>query len=94
MNLQEFKTGAAAIAGVFAIMLAGSPIGMAQDHQHHHDHDAVPEMGADGKRLDSYQVKHDMDAETMAALREKIALYRGHDGSGTEHEHVGDGPEL
>jgi sirohydrochlorin cobaltochelatase len=48
----------------------------AQDHSHH-DHNAVPEMDADGKRLESYQVRHDMSEETMAALRAKIALYRG-----------------
>ena len=34
-------------------------------------------MDADGKRLESYQVKHDMDEETLQALRDKIALYRG-----------------
>ena len=56
--------------------LSGMTIATAQDHSHH-DHDAVPEMGPDGKRLDSYQVKHDMDEETLAALRDKIALYRG-----------------
>ena len=45
----------------------------AQDHDHHHhDHGAVPEMGEDGKRLDSYQVKHDMDAETIQEESEKI----------------------
>jgi len=49
----------------------------AQEHEHHHDHAAVPEMGPDGKRLDSYQVKHEMDDETIAALKAKIALYRG-----------------
>jgi len=59
-----------------AIMLVGSPTVLAQDHEHH-DHNAVPEMGSDGKRLDSYQVNHDMDQETLDALRNKIALYRG-----------------
>ena len=49
----------------------------AQDHSHHHGHDAVPEMDAEGKRLESYQVKHDMDAETIEGLKAKIALYRG-----------------
>ena len=48
---------------------------LAQEHQHNHG--AVPEMDADGKRLESYQVKHNMDEETIAALRAKIALYRG-----------------
>ncbi|MBT8440973.1 MAG: hypothetical protein KJO76_01210, partial [Gammaproteobacteria bacterium] len=49
---------------------------IAQDHSHH-QHSSVPDMDEDGKRLDSYQVKHDMDAETLQALRDKIALYRG-----------------
>jgi len=58
-----------------AIMLAGSSTVMAQEHDHNHN--AVPALGPDGKRLDSYQVKHDMDEETLTALRNKIALYRG-----------------
>jgi len=49
----------------------------AQEHQHQHNHDSVPDMDADGKRLESYQVNHDMDAETIEALKAKIALYRG-----------------
>jgi len=48
----------------------------AQEHQHDHGA-AIPEMDEDGKRLESYQVKHQMDEETLAALRAKIALYRG-----------------
>jgi hypothetical protein len=59
---------------LLALILSGQS--MAQEHEHH-DHGAVPEMDADGKRLESYQVKHDMDAEMMEALRAKIALYRG-----------------
>jgi sirohydrochlorin ferrochelatase len=48
------------------------------DHAHHHDHGTgVPDMDADGKRLESYQVKHQMDQATLDALRAKIALYRG-----------------
>lgn len=52
----------------------------AQDHSAHahHDHGATaPDMDAEGKRLASYEVRHDMDEATLAALREKIALYRG-----------------
>ncbi len=65
----------AALAGVLAglIVLLGSPASVAQEHQH----SAVPEMGPDGKRLDSYQVSHEIDAVTMAALRNKVSLYRG-----------------
>lgn len=66
------------MAAVVATSLICGPAAVGQEHEHqHHDHDAVPEMGPDGKRLGSYQVKHDMDDETLAALRAKIALYRG-----------------
>ena len=34
-------------------------------------------MGADGKRLESYNVRHQMSADDMAALRAKVPLYRG-----------------
>ena len=74
MNLQGFGSGFA-IVGVSAILLACSPASMAQEHEHNHS--AVPEMDSDGKRLDSYQVKHDMDAETIANLRDRILVYRG-----------------
>ena len=68
---------APALAGLW---LLGFAVAAAQDHSAHMQHQhgaAVPEMDAEGKRLDSYQVKHDMDAETLEALRAKIALYRG-----------------
>jgi len=64
-------------AGLLVVMaLVFATNAIAQEHEHH-QHDAVPDMGADGKRLESYQVSHDMDEETMAAMRAKIALYRG-----------------
>jgi hypothetical protein len=60
---------------VLTLILSGQSI--AQEHDHH-DHGApVPDMDADGKRLESYQVKHDMSEATLEALRAKIALYRG-----------------
>lgn len=60
------------------LAIGGYPIGYAVAQEHdHHLHGAVPDLDADGKRLESYQVRHDMDEETMAAMREKIALYRG-----------------
>lgn len=75
-----FRIGVAlgCVAIGLTALLAASP-GSAQDAHDHsqHDHGAVPEMGPDGKRLDSYQVNHDMDAETLVALRARIALYRG-----------------
>lgn len=61
---------------VVALLVASGPVA-AQEHAHHHGHGSVPDMDTDGKRLESYQVKHDMDDETLAALRDKIALYRG-----------------
>ena len=63
------------LVSLLVLAMLGTGAG-AQEHQHHHGGE-VPEMGADGKRLKSYQVKHDLDADTMAALRAKIALYRG-----------------
>jgi sirohydrochlorin ferrochelatase len=61
---------------VSALALALPATALAQEHQHDHGA-APPDMDADGKRLASYQVKHQMDEETLAALRAKIALYRG-----------------
>jgi hypothetical protein len=57
------------------LLLAGSSLAAAQDHSHHHTMD-VPEMDAQGRRLDPAMAEHDMSAEQLAALREKIALYR------------------
>ena len=75
-NLNFSLTGAGlAAAALFAL----ANVSIAQDHaaHGHHDHGGIPEMGADGKRLESYQVKHDMDQATLDAFRKKIALYRG-----------------
>lgn len=60
------------------MLTAGLPALAQDEHAHHHQHGSgVPDMDADGKRLESYQVKHQMDQETLDALRAKIALYRG-----------------
>ncbi len=67
MNMNIFKLV------VLVMTVLGSAVGLAQEHQH----SAVPEMKEDGRRLDSYQVKHDMDAATLNALRERISIYRG-----------------
>jgi vacuolar-type H+-ATPase subunit F/Vma7 len=66
-------------AALAALLLASGTSAFAQDkHAENHQHgDDVPEMDADGKRLESYQVKHKMDQATLDALRAKIALYRG-----------------
>jgi hypothetical protein len=65
-----------------AIGLVTLPTTAAEDHSQHqghaqHQHGAVPDMDAEGKRLESYNVRHEMTAEDMAALRRKVALYRG-----------------
>lgn len=70
----EIVKSAAAVS--FAALLAIGVPAIAQDHGHH-GHSSVPDMDEDGKRLESYQVKHEMDEATLEALREKIALYRG-----------------
>ena len=65
---------------VVAVLLTGLALVAGQVFAQEHDHHGsggVPDMDEDGKRLESYQVKHDMDAETLAALRDQIALYRG-----------------
>ncbi|MFW2405663.1 MAG: hypothetical protein ACN4GT_12910 [Gammaproteobacteria bacterium] len=75
MTIELGKSAAAAV--IVCVSLAGPGTwAVAQEHSHH-GHSSVPEMDEDGKRLDSYQVKHDMDEETLQALRDKIALYRG-----------------
>ena len=49
--------------------------GLAEEaHQHHHSD--IPEMAADGRRLDQNAAGHEMSEAQLAALREKIALYR------------------
>ena len=66
------------LAGVATIllMLAVSPLVYAEqdEHQHHHG-GAVPEMDEDGRRLNP-DSKHEMTDEQLAAMREKVALYR------------------
>lgn len=66
-------------AAATAVLIAGTALAAEEDHSHHqgHQHDAVPDMDAEGKRLESYNVRHEMTAEDMAGLRKRIALYRG-----------------
>ena len=78
-QIKSLQTGSA-LSLMSALLLAStltfSVITSAQEHQHDHGA-AIPDMDADGKRLETYQVRHDMDEEVLAALRAKIALYRG-----------------
>jgi len=60
------------------LLLAGLAVNSqasAQEGHQHHDM-GVPEMDESGRRLDSYDVKHEMTPEQLAAMREKVALYR------------------
>jgi hypothetical protein len=60
-----------------ALLLLAVP-GYAEDHSQHqgHQHAVVP-MDAEGRRLESYDVRHPMTPEDMAGLRAKVPLYRG-----------------
>lgn len=58
--------------------LLGPIAAPAQEHAaHQHQHGQVLPMDSEGRRLESYDVKHRLDKATLAALRKKIALYRG-----------------
>ena len=69
--------GVCRLVTLTALSILGFGSAYAQEHAHHDHGGEVPEMDADGKRLASYQVKHDMDAEMIQALKDKVALYRG-----------------
>jgi sirohydrochlorin cobaltochelatase len=60
------------------LSLAG-PAAFAADEHAHHDHGsgAVVRMDAEGKRLESYNQRHEMTPEMREELRKKVALYRG-----------------
>ena len=69
-----------ALAGIAFVWLALLPPGAfaAGDHDQH-DHAAGASMprDAEGRRLESYDQRHEMTPEMRAALRKKVALYRG-----------------
>ncbi|MDP7660648.1 MAG: hypothetical protein QF789_05420 [Gammaproteobacteria bacterium] len=64
-------TGLAAI-----VWLLGAPFVAVAQEDHAHENIPVPEMDADGKRLDPNAQQHNMNDAQLAALRKKIALYR------------------
>ena len=57
--------------------LVGTGEVAAQEPVHQHGGGAVPAMDREGKRLESYSERHQMTPEMRAALRKKVALYRG-----------------
>jgi sirohydrochlorin cobaltochelatase len=71
------KFSVLAVGALFmaAVLIAATPVQAQEDHAHHHG-GAVPPMDDDGRRLDPAAASHEMSADQLAALREKIALYR------------------
>ncbi len=57
-------------------LLTGSSPALAQEGHEHHHGAAVPPMDADGRRLDPATAGHKMSDQQLAALREKVVLYR------------------
>jgi hypothetical protein len=63
---------------LLCLSLAGQGVRAADEHaQHNHGAGSVVKMDADGKRLESYDQRHEMTPEMREALRKKVALYRG-----------------
>ncbi len=71
-------TARASLVLVLGLLSLFSTTLPAQEAGHAHQHGgAVPPMDAEGKRLESYQVKHKLDQAMIDRLRAKIPLYRG-----------------
>jgi hypothetical protein len=58
------------------LAVATSELSAADEHVHQHGGAEIP-MGPDGKRLESYNQRHEMTPEMREGLRKKVALYRG-----------------
>ena len=58
------------------LAVATNELSAADEHVHQHGGAGIP-MGPDGKRLESYNQRHDMTPEMREGLRKKVALYRG-----------------
>ena len=67
---------AAALPRAFAADDAGMDHSKHQGMDHSGHSMGVPDMDANGRRLDPNAAQHDMTPEQLAELREKIALYR------------------
>ena len=72
-GISQVTRGAIVLA--CSLLVAAMPLQAQEDHAHHM-HMAVPDMDANGRRLDPNAEQHNMNDEQLAALREKIALYR------------------
>lgn len=68
-----------ALGGFTTMVLLAVGPGLASGAEDHsgHQHATVAPMDAEGKRLESYNMRHEMSEQDMAGLRAKIALYRG-----------------
>ena len=75
---QIFFRPLAVTVAVLAVGLLTSATVVAQNGHDHsmHGHGAPPPMDADGRRLDKNAAQHDMSDAQLAALREKVSLYR------------------
>ena len=63
---------------LLALWLAGPVAFAADEHaQHNHSAGAAVKLDAEGRRLESYNQRHEMTPEMREELRRKVALYRG-----------------
>jgi len=70
-----FRTIARLAITALPILSLSGPALAQDEHVHHHMDAGIPDMDADGKR-DPGRMDHSLTPERLAALREKIALYR------------------
>lgn len=75
MNAQKLTRCLVVLVLPLLLVVAAGELPAAEEHVH--DHGAVPPMGPDGKRLESYNQRHEMTPEAREGLRKKVALYRG-----------------
>lgn len=61
---------------VLAVVLSATSAMAADEHAHHHRDEGPVAMDKEGKRLVSYDQRHDMTPESREALRKKVPLYR------------------
>ncbi|MCP4000968.1 MAG: hypothetical protein GY727_08650 [Gammaproteobacteria bacterium] len=67
---------ASELAGVLLGFLVFVVLPVSAESQHAHHASGIPAMDDNGRRLDSYEMRHEMTAEQLSGLREKVALYR------------------